>query len=280
MNGRLTTAGCPGHETLAAFLDDRVGRAEREEIERHLLDCADCRELVVMASEDASAAGLSKPETRWWLTLAAAAAMLVLAVWSLPKWLGRDAAVATAVATLAESRPDRPIAGRLSGDQDWRPLGSPTRGGSDAISANARLAMIEIDEAVERERTPGTLTASAVSRLFAGDTDGAVAALEEAAGMAAQSPSVWSDLSVAYLARADAPERASDLPRALEAVSRALALDASRPEYWFNKALILERQQVRPQAIDAWERCLSIDGSSAWAVEARARLAKLKQTGV
>jgi len=279
MNGGPMTAGCPGPQTLAAFIDGRLGPAEHEEIKRHLLDCIDCRELIVMGGEDAPAAGQPRRWPRLWLTLAAAAAAVVLAVWSVPRWLGRDAAVARAVTTLAEAQPDRPVAGRLSGMRDWRPLGSPTRGRRDEISANARLAMVRIEDALARKRSPATLTASATAQLFVGDADAAVVALEEAATMAGQSPDVWSDLSVAYLARADAPERASDLQRALGAVDRAVALDASRPEYWFNKALILERQGRRSQAVDAWERCLAVDGSSAWAVEARTRLAKAKETG-
>ena len=36
---------CPDAEELAAFVDRRLPAADREKMERHLAECANCREL-------------------------------------------------------------------------------------------------------------------------------------------------------------------------------------------------------------------------------------------
>ena len=42
-------SGCPDQEELASYLDGRLATEGREAVEAHLLECADCRTVVVEA---------------------------------------------------------------------------------------------------------------------------------------------------------------------------------------------------------------------------------------
>ena len=42
----MTNATCPGAETLAAYVDGRIGHDELAEISNHLVDCERCYETV------------------------------------------------------------------------------------------------------------------------------------------------------------------------------------------------------------------------------------------
>ena len=89
---------------------------------------------------------------------------------------------------------------------------------------------------------------------------------------------VHSDLAAAYAIRAGRQNRSSDLARAHGAAVRATELDGSLPAARFNRALIEERLQLRPEASQSWRRYLELDSSSPWAGEARSHLARLDAT--
>ena len=52
-------SGCPDHEELASYLDGRLMTEERDAVEAHLLECAECRAVVV----DAGAIAAEGPAT-------------------------------------------------------------------------------------------------------------------------------------------------------------------------------------------------------------------------
>jgi len=52
-------AGCPDHEELASYLDGRLTTEGRDAVEAHLLECAECRAVVV----DAGAMAAEGPAT-------------------------------------------------------------------------------------------------------------------------------------------------------------------------------------------------------------------------
>lgn len=93
----------------------------------------------------------------------------------------------------------------------------------------------------------------------------------ETAARLAETPAVLADLSGAYLARAEARQTPGDLFRALDAASRAAALQPGNPVACFNRALALEYAGAPRTATDAWRRCAAIDGASPWGGEARRR---------
>jgi tetratricopeptide (TPR) repeat protein len=87
---------------------------------------------------------------------------------------------------------------------------------------------------------------------------------------------VLSDWAAALLARANRAGTPADLPAALDAASRAVALAANLPEARYNRALALERLSLHDQAIRAWEDYLSVDVASPWSRDARSRLDRLR----
>ena len=48
-------SGCPDHEELASYLDGRLTTEGRDAVEAHLLECAECRAVVVEAAAIAAA---------------------------------------------------------------------------------------------------------------------------------------------------------------------------------------------------------------------------------
>jgi CHAT domain-containing protein len=209
--------------------------------------------------------------------MAAMVALVVPAIW-VATWPGHDERLKAAVATVLTSATERPLDTRLTGETTWRPVVSARRGPLPAtsLSSDALRGLAEVQRALASSRTSTTLSAYARTQLVVGRPDDAVLALEEATVLDSSSPGLWSDLAAAYLARAHAPERASDLPRALDAIGRAVALNGAVSDYWFNKAIILERLNLRASAADAWRRFVELDATSLWAEEAGRRLGGLK----
>jgi anti-sigma factor RsiW len=48
-------SGCPDHDELASYLDGRLATEGRDAVEAHLLECAECRAVVVEAAAIAAA---------------------------------------------------------------------------------------------------------------------------------------------------------------------------------------------------------------------------------
>jgi CHAT domain-containing protein/tetratricopeptide (TPR) repeat protein len=222
--------------------------------------------------------------TRTGRLLAATATVAITATGGLvvrdrPLWLRRALSDQPELVELVASRPPRSIDGRLTGGFDWAPKATPTRGGGTpaAPSPDVRIAIARTEQRLARERSPATLQAYAAGRLLTGDADAARRALEEAARRWPASAALQSDLAAAFLAIATQADRAFELPKALEAAERALAVNAGRAEAQFNKAIALERMHLLPQALGAWNRYLEIDAGTSWAVEARGHIESLRQ---
>jgi CHAT domain-containing protein len=102
-------------------------------------------------------------------------------------------------------------------------------------------------------------------------------ALEELKRLAEKErdPAIWNDLAAAYYVDAATSRRPAELADALVAVDTALRWRPDFAEARFNRALIVERLGIRDPAVAAWKRFLELDGSSAWALEARRHLQAL-----
>src|SRR5262245_22289838 len=62
----------PNEDLINGYVEDTLGAAERAEIDRHLEDCADCRQLAADLDEIRRVAGsleMREPPARAWLRL-------------------------------------------------------------------------------------------------------------------------------------------------------------------------------------------------------------------
>lgn len=103
----------------------------------------------------------------------------------------------------------------------------------------------------------------------------AVAALEQAVAAAPHDARLLSDLSAAYLVRAQRDDEPLDLMRGLSTAERALHEKGDLAEARFNRALALQLLFLETEAVAAWQQYLETDSSSAWAREAEARIVAL-----
>ncbi len=148
---------------------------------------------------------------------------------------------------------------------------TPTGRGDWQLVAAAAQAEHEASVRID----PPRIHALGVARLLLLDHDGAVLALEQAVAASPTSARFRSDLSAAYLARAEAKNGSEDYFRAFALADRALTLDPVSAEAAFNRALALQRLPLPHAARQAYELYLSRDARSEWAAVARGHLSEL-----
>jgi tetratricopeptide (TPR) repeat protein len=280
--------GCPDAERLAEYADGVLGPADRADIERHLVECADCRAVIgeTMALLQAHPVAASpKPavvvpfRSRRWVTGVvaglAAAAVLALAVRVVrPQWVdglfgprGDRPELEELIAALA-NEPTRPVEGRLTGGFKYAPPPSPTRGPGDReVSPDVRIAAAKIENLARERDTPENQAALGVAQLAVRDLDGGITSLERAVQKDPQAATALSDLAAAYCTRGRDRGNTEDLHRALDAAERALAVDPNLVEALFNRATILSL--MGRDSRRAWDDYRRRDASSEWARESR-----------
>lgn len=163
----------------------------------------------------------------------------------------------------------RPFEARVIG-LAYAPL-SVKRGSGETDAVNDVLT--DLDVALRKERTPENLHRFATALLASGDAARARKLLEEASAATPDDLAILSDLATAELA----DERVFD---AAEHSGFVLERDPMYAPAAFTWGVSMERLFNKPAAIDAWRRYLIIDAESAWADEARTRLAALQQPRV
>jgi CHAT domain-containing protein len=267
---------------LAEYIDGGLEPRERAEVEEHLADCGECYENFAEAVRAGASVpvAVTAPRTttlrRPAFYALAAAAVVIVAVGFRTGWFIRGAD--PRLAELAEAVGDRrPAVARLTGGFEWGVPPPVTRGSSAVVQPTGAVtvAIGKIETALEHDRNPSTLRDHAIAEMVLGHPDAAVDALKEAAAIAPKDASVWSNLAAAYLIRIGSGDHASDVPAGYDAASTALSLEPQLAEALFNRALILERMNLRDRAADDWNAYLKIDPKSKWADEARAHLAAL-----
>lgn len=285
MSTPMTMNNCPTDETLAAFIDGRLAPEARRTVMAHIADCADCYALVT-AGWDFQAMETSGSEapaevvkgrfgTGPWIWTAAAAAAAIVIVVALPVTQERIAFERGRSRLIAaqSAAPTRSIEGRLPGFS-YQPYQGPKRGAKEES-----LDFVELEaEQVKalHARSARELRTQAAAHLVRREYDAAIAVLEHAAKLSPEDAMVQNDLAVAYLTRRQwKGTGAADAQRALQAAERAWQLDQT-PETAFNRALVLEHNTRRAEAIQAWQEYLSIDAKSPWAADARTHLYNLQ----
>ena len=289
MTGSVRAGACLDPETVAAYLDGRLTSAEMREIEVHLADCDDCRELTTGTAKVVEAMDaedrLSGPRRRalWVKTgvlgLAAAVALVLVAPRDLLHRLRPTPDSSTLAAAVGAKRL---IEGRLVGGFAYGPLIGDTRAGEGqgAASPEVVIAAARLEQVLVRRRDARTLTAFGAGQLLTGHVDEAVAALEEAHALDGADATVLIDLSSAYFekSRRVPIEQANALiARAVEAAAIATRHAPNAPEAWFNLALLQERRGDVAGSITSWRKFLSVERDPGWIEEGRRHLTELER---
>jgi CHAT domain-containing protein len=276
-------------ETLAAYLDGRLSATERAAVEAKLASDDDSYELLVevMRTQDALPEPQVQSGRRWWWAAGAvaAAAAVVLAVRLGPTSSPAASPDERISVLIAAVNGERYVAPRLTGGFPSGPIRSATRsaspdpsnrGTADLSSQNLAL-LAAVGEAQKRslaDPNAANLHAEGVGLVLLGSLDQAIDTLESASANAPENSAILSDLAAAYAARAASAQSARDWSNALDRSERALRMNPALTEAAFNRALALESLNL-DGALVAWRTYLDLDRSSAWADEARDRLAKL-----
>jgi tetratricopeptide (TPR) repeat protein len=252
-------------ETLAAFVEGNLIRQELAPVTEHLANCEECRSLAAAGAvfgreEGAGAAGAKRRQPLWWMVAAASVAILIGIGVPLRQRFSDP---------LRRLQPEshRSIQSRLTAF-DYAPF-RVTRGGESEQNWKAMAAAAELQEELQKKRTAENLHRYALAEIALGKTSEAVDLLTEASGTEPENAQILSDLAAAQCAigkTADCAENAA----------KALRWEPSLAAAAFNRALALEMSSNTAAAIDAWQKYLKIEATSAWAVEAREHLAKLR----
>jgi CHAT domain-containing protein len=275
------TTQCPSDDTLAAFVDGNIDATTRAAVLAHLESCPECMAAVLSANAHREEEAIARPapgaRPRWWLMVAAAVLVAIVAV---PLMLRRNA---PSLARLVALAPDdaRTVEPRLSGGFPWAPYRGPLRATGAATDPDRlKLGGVagELAQRAKQDPSPEAQHGAGVAMVVIEQPEEAIAHLEAAAAKAPDDAATWSDLAASRYAAAAQLSRASLLPEALAAADRALRIDPRLPEGRFNRALILERLGLAEKARVAWQAYLEVDAGSPWAAEARQRLSALPVT--
>jgi CHAT domain-containing protein len=143
----------------------------------------------------------------------------------------------------------------------------PTRAAGDRApehSPDARNALALLEKRATENPTPAALAALGRAPLIQGDIDRAITTIADAASQDSK-PAPWSDLSAAYLAKAEhSPQRRVEyLARALEAAETSLKI-AKTNDALFNRALAREGLAPYTGAPVPWAEFTSAEADAAW----------------
>ncbi|HVF22589.1 MAG TPA: CHAT domain-containing protein, partial [Pyrinomonadaceae bacterium] len=161
---------------------------------------------------------------------------------------------------------------------------SPTRGPNDVNSRELDRSAALLQNAVNEHYSPEALHALGRFHLFKREFDKAAGEFEEALKAKPNDAAIQSDLGAALFEKGKL-ERAADqsgrgettLARSLEHLNRALELNDSLLDARFNRALLYEEMRLTPQALEDWNKYLTLDANSRWAEEARRKIEELKK---
>ncbi|MBO0797970.1 MAG: hypothetical protein J2P31_04035, partial [Blastocatellia bacterium] len=156
-----------------------------------------------------------------------------------------------------------------------------TRGAGDltGVDETQRVALLaEINQEVHTHPKAATRHILGELLLLNGDLDPAEQQFLLALKEAPRNAGINADLGALYFERSlkkDHEDREL-LEKAAEYSSNAVELNPRLSESWFNRALCYEQMNLFHQAESDWQQFLALDGSSAWADEARDHLVKLR----
>lgn len=268
-------------ESLAAFVDGRLGREEREAVTQHLQTCEECQGFVreAAAFEQEEEAVAKKPGRTWWAVAAAVVVVLAVAPF-VPGFLHRrELAKGTQqlFAAIADSK-ERVIEARFGGQHSYAKLKPTMRhGGGDEKSIEEMLVEGKASELAfdsTDDTSPAGRRAAALAEVFNGDQRKSLdnkskSALEILNGIPneARNAVIWNDIAALNY-------RLNNFSDALVAVEEAIRLDPKMAEAMFNRVLILHKLGKADDATKALNSYLAADPDSEWAAEAQKKLSE------
>jgi CHAT domain-containing protein len=269
------------HELVTSYLAGRLSEDEAEAFEKHYFGCEKCWAEVragneIRAALKGHAGGATVRRGPWtnWKLLAIAAAVGVVVFGGLLFVRNRDGSdIRMLAAALAFKSP---VEARLTGftngpRQSERSLSPPV----SSPSGETLEAIGRIKSRAERSATAANLAALGVAELVIGEEEDSVKSLETATEMEPTKGRFWNDLSAAYLAAGKKLDRPDLIGKALSAAEKAISIEPSLVDAYFNRALALEELPLQNEARLAWQEYLRRDSTSPWAQEARRRIARL-----
>lgn len=176
-------------------------------------------------------------------------------------------------------RAERPFEARIA-DLDYAPQKN-TRGSGDEnkidkikLDLAARTALKAVNDDASAESLHDLGRVYLTEKKF----DEAIEQLEKASPLASDNAKLHNDLGAALLEKAkiSTEEKKLNLGKAGEAFSKAIELDKTLLDPYFNLALTLENLGLPNEAREAWQKYLDLDPSSKWAKEAREKIETLE----
>jgi CHAT domain-containing protein len=282
-------------DLVSRYIGRKLSPEEAETFEEHYFGCERCWGEVKGATEIRAVLRKHRNEVeairprpslsyriapRWMLVAAAVvSAVLVAGILIRRETRGsKDGSVVPMSDLAAAVGAQRPVEGRLSGGFTWAEYSrkrGPSRLPLAATSHELLEAAAKIKKEAEENPGPEADAALGVTHLIFGEVKEAVDRLEKATAASDKSGQALSDLAAAYLElaeRGDSPEAAM---KALSVAERAIEVDPSLAEAYFNRAVALEKLGLPEEARAAWEKYLEKDPHSSWAQEARRRMSEL-----
>jgi CHAT domain-containing protein/Flp pilus assembly protein TadD len=183
----------------------------------------------------------------------------------------------------AAYREQRLVASRLS-DFSYAPLSNQRGGWAKVDSVQRDLAGTLLLSELARHPTAKTHHAAGQYYLATGQLSSAIEQLNAAVDSDPNDAKIQSDLGAALLelgkqqlTQGEGGKELEGFARSLEHLTRAIQLNNSLLEAYFNRALVLQQMMSSEQAISAWNDYLQKDSTSPWADEARANLKLLTE---
>jgi CHAT domain-containing protein len=168
----------------------------------------------------------------------------------------------------------RPFEGRLTCAMPFRPF-RPERPRPEARSRQpATRGDLGAALSAAAHRAGHGAAERAALALVRGRIDEAIDLFVDTLATEPETAALHNDAAVAYLERGRLEVRPFDLLAGLRHARRAVDLAPRSQAALFNLGLALDTFQLRYQAMNVWQRCLELDGTSAWAPEIRRRLAE------
>jgi anti-sigma factor RsiW len=276
--------GCIDDNMLAEYIDGNLELPKRAELEAHLADCEDCYESFVEAVKVTGAmampaaasphaprtsAGLS-PALRW---VVAVAATVAIAGSGLYLWQRNRSASFDLGPMVHAVGSERFSEGRVAEAFQWGPRPSFSRGETDDSRLRPAVRSLAL-EFTGTDRANDAPFEAGVAFMVLGKWDAALERFAAAANQSGMSEPVAVATAAALIERSRI-NGTSDLSLAVTILDGANP--ASPSVAWrFNRALALEMLGRREDALQEWQRVVSMENNPNWRAEAEFHIQRLK----